>query len=281
MVLRHSKYFLELMKPTIMLMSVFSSLVGMVLANTQISLTNLLLSNLGIAITVGSACAFNMYFERFSDAMMERTKNRPIASGRLNANVALVYCILIGVLGIFIMFYQNTFLGILGLLSLFLYVGPYTLFKRKSYFSVLVGMIPGAAPVLMGWVAATGRFDWPGVWLFLLIILWQIPHTLIIAHYLKDDYKKAGIKTLTAWLGRKNAKILGIISSFFLLIYTLIIPSSFQVNSYYYFVAIILGLLYLYFNIKGYFSNANHIHDKKIKSLSLIHLSCIFLALVF
>lgn len=281
MVLKKIGPYVVLMKPMIMLMSIFSAVVGILLASKEISVFNSLTSCLGIAITVGSACSFNMYFERDSDAKMDRTKNRPIPSQKVSPKEALIFSIFVGVLGLSILFFVNFLLGMLGLTSLLFYVGPYTLLKAKSYYSVFIGMLPGAAPVLMGWVATGREIDWPGLWLFLLILIWQIPHTLIIAHYLEKEYKSAGIKTFSELIGPTNTKKLAIISSAFLLLFTIFYPPFHNLHPLYYVFCITLGGAYVYMNTKAYEQQESPIiSGRQIKNLSLVHLSSIFLGLV-
>jgi protoheme IX farnesyltransferase len=143
-------------------------------------------------LVVGSSNAFNQIWERDRDALMHRTKNRPLPAGRMQLGHAWAVAVITGVLGLVALFWLNPLTGAFGALSIALYVLLYTPLKAVTPWAVLVGAFPGAIPTMLGWVAATGRFGVePGV-LFALQFVWQFPHFWAIAWMGFDDYARAG-----------------------------------------------------------------------------------------
>jgi protoheme IX farnesyltransferase len=149
----------------------------------------------GTGLVVASANTLNMYLERDSDSLMERTRDRPLPTGRLSGDVALAlgfFCAAISIPWLTFGVYPVT--ALLAAVALVSYVGVYTPLKRRSPAALLVGAVPGAIPPLLGWTAARGSVDGPGVILFAIMFLWQVPHFLAIATYRKADYAAAGLK---------------------------------------------------------------------------------------
>jgi protoheme IX farnesyltransferase len=160
---------------------------------------------LGTALVVGAANALNMWWERDVDAQMSRTAKRPLPSGRLSANLALAFGLLLSVLSLPVLFLGvNTVTGILGAIALFSYVLVYTPMKKRSIRALWVGAIPGAIPPLLGWTAVTGRIDSAGLALFFILFVWQIPHFLAISIFRAQDYSAAGLKVVPVELGDRE-----------------------------------------------------------------------------
>ncbi len=188
--------FKEITKMRLSLSVVFSSLAGYLLATDTVSFSILLLLALGGYFMVGASNAYNQIIERDIDALMQRTKNRPIPAGKMSVNEAMTLAIIFTILGIAILYMINPKTAMFGAISIFLYTSAYTPLKTKTPLSVFVGAIPGAIPFMLGWVAATGTFSIePGI-LFMLQFFWQFPHFWAIGWMLHDDYKKAGINML-------------------------------------------------------------------------------------
>ena len=161
----------------------------------------------GIALIVGSANAFNQIAEREADGLMERTRRRPLPSGRLTAGPSLAFAIALGLLSLAALWiFGNPLTVALGLLALLLYVGVYTPLKYRTPAALLVGTVPGAMPVLLGWTAATGRIDPFGFGLFLVLLVWQIPHFLAISLFRKGEYGRAGIRVVPLVRGDEAAR---------------------------------------------------------------------------
>jgi len=158
----------------------------------------LLLTFSGLCIT-GSANAINQAVEKDTDALMKRTANRPVASGRMSQQTAYTFAIITGVLGVALMWkYFNFSSALLSAFSLFLYAFIYTPLKKINSIAVLVGAFPGALPCLIGYVAGNDDFAYAGWALFLIQFLWQFPHFWAIAWVSHTDYSRVGFKLLPA-----------------------------------------------------------------------------------
>ena len=193
-------YFL-LIKFTLSFMVVFSTVVSYLLApNISFDLLRVLLLFAGGMLVTGSANAINQILEKDTDAIMQRTANRPIASGRMSVNEGWIFVLISGLLGCYIMYTFSIEAAVLSLFSLCLYGFVYTPLKKVNSIAVLVGAIPGALPCMIGWVASFGvnaPNDWTGGWiLFAIQFLWQFPHFWAIAWLAHKDYSAAGFKLL-------------------------------------------------------------------------------------
>ncbi len=187
---------------------VFSAALGYLIALESISHFNWIQFSLliiGGFLVTGASNAFNQVWERKLDAKMERTKNRPLAAERLTITEAIVFAVLIGVLGEICLFQLNFLSGVLGFLAMFLYVMVYTPLKTISPVAVFIGAFPGSIPPMLGYIAVTGQFGLiPGI-LFLTQFFWQFPHFWAIAWKIHDDYLKAGFKLLPSAKGKTKA----------------------------------------------------------------------------
>lgn len=166
-----------------------------------------LVAVLGTALVVSSANALNCWMERDLDAHMARTKNRPLPAGRLSATMALYFGLALGAISVPLLAVMvNPLTGLLAAIALVSYVWIYTPMKQRSPKALLVGSIPGAMPPLMGWTAATGHLEAPGLVLFGILFLWQLPHFLAISVFRQNEYAKAGIKVLPSVKGNATTK---------------------------------------------------------------------------
>lgn len=192
------KDYFQLIKFTLSFMVVFSTVISYLLApNVRFDLLSVLLLFAGGMLITGSANTINQVLEKDSDALMKRTAKRPVASGRMSLNEAVGFAVVIGALGVFIMWYWFNFTSaMVGLFSLFLYGFIYTPLKKVNSLAVLVGALPGALPCLIGWLAATNEFSAGGWILFSIQFLWQFPHFWAIAWVAHKDYSAAGFKLL-------------------------------------------------------------------------------------
>ena len=188
--------FLQLTKFRLAISVVFSSIAGYLLAVEQIEVSILLGLFLGGFAMVGASNAFNQWIEKEKDALMDRTKNRPLPAGRMSDITALIIASTLTLLGIYILNNINFKTALFGAFSIFIYTCVYTPLKSMTPLSVFVGAFPGAVPFMLGWVAATDSFGIePGV-LFMVQFFWQFPHFWAIGWMMDDDYKKARFKML-------------------------------------------------------------------------------------
>jgi len=184
--------FKEITKIRLSVSVVFSSIAGYLLGAETIEIYTLILLAFGGYFMVGASNAYNQIIEKDLDALMNRTKNRPIPAGRMTVNTAFTIAIIFTILGIAALYVINPKTAMYGAISIFLYTSVYTPLKTKTPLAVFVGAIPGAIPFMLGWVAARNEFGIEPGTLFAIQFFWQFPHFWAIGWYLFDDYKKGG-----------------------------------------------------------------------------------------
>jgi protoheme IX farnesyltransferase len=195
-----------LVKPRIMIMALLTAAGALRLATGAVSTAHTIWMLAGCALIVGAANTLNMWLERDSDCLMARTKNRPLPQHRLAASTAIIFGGILGALALPTLAACGLVPAALGLVALLLYVGAYTPMKQRTHWATWVGAVPGAMPALIGWTAATGRIDLPGLAVFGVLFFWQIPHTHAIAIYRQREYDAAGLKTLPGTHGVAAAR---------------------------------------------------------------------------
>jgi heme o synthase len=197
------KDYLQLVKPSLSIMVVFSSVICYLLApHIFFNLKMIILLFVGGFLVTGSANTINQVVEKDTDAMMKRTSSRPIASQRMSVEHGWAFAIVTGILGVFILgFFFNLLAAGLAAFSLFLYAFIYTPLKKINSMAVLMGAIPGALPCLIGWAAGTNELSTGGWVLFGLQFIWQFPHFWAIAWVAHKDYSTAGFKLLPSESG--------------------------------------------------------------------------------
>ncbi|TXE06747.1 protoheme IX farnesyltransferase [Gelidibacter salicanalis] len=184
--------FKEITKMRLSLSVVFSAIAGYLLGAESIDFGIIVLLAFGGYFMVGASNAYNQIIERDLDALMDRTKNRPIPSGRMSVNSAFTLAVIFTILGIGTLYVINPRTAMYGAISIFLYTSVYTPLKTKTPLSVFAGAIPGAIPFMLGWVAARNDFGIEPGTLFAIQFFWQFPHFWAIGWFLFDDYKKGG-----------------------------------------------------------------------------------------
>lgn len=204
------KDLIQLTKPRLLLLNVIASLAGFCMASKwHIDWLLMIWMLIGTTLTIASACVINNYWDRDEDKKMERTSNRPLPSGRLSPPTVLMYGIILGIVGIGMLFVLvNPVAGWLGLLGWFVYVFIYTMWlKRTSTWNTSIGGISGAMPPVIGYVAVTEEVD-IGAWLlFALLFLWQPPHFWSLAIRKVEEYRAAGFPMLPVVKGIKRTKL--------------------------------------------------------------------------
>ncbi len=182
---------------------VFSSLAGYLLGAESLDIKTLLLLSIGGYCMVGASNVYNQVIERRSDSLMKRTANRPVATGRMSVQTALIIGFLMTLLGLYLLFIINPITALFGAISIFLYTSIYTPLKQVTPLSVFIGAFPGAIPFMLGWVAATGDFSIEPGTLFMIQFFWQFPHFWALGWWLYDDYEKGGFFMLPT--GKRDA----------------------------------------------------------------------------
>ena len=245
---------LILIKYRLSLSVVLSSVCSYLIAFDIFSLITFSLLVVGGFFVVGASNGFNQVIERRRDALMIRTSSRPIPSGVMTVNKALVICITLGILGLSMLYLINFRTALFGLVSMIIYLGLYTPLKTLTPLSVFFGAIPGAIPFMLGWVAVTNRFSIETGILFMIQFFWQFPHFWAIGWVSHDDYKNAGFKMLPSGK-RDNATAFQIV---FYSIWMIIVSSlpyfnftgKLSIGTYSLILILISGLIMLYQALK-------------------------------
>ncbi|MCK0145985.1 heme o synthase [Arenibacter sp. F26102] len=194
--------FKEITKARLAVSVVFSSIAGYFLGAVEINFLSVLLLAFGGYCMVGASNAYNQIIEKDLDALMSRTKNRPIPAGRMSVGTAMAIAVLMTILGIVALYFLNPKTAMFGAISIFLYTSVYTPLKTITPLAVFVGAFPGAIPFMLGWVAATDNFGVEPGTLFMIQFFWQFPHFWALGWMLDEDYKKGGFKMLPT--GKKD-----------------------------------------------------------------------------
>jgi protoheme IX farnesyltransferase len=242
--------YLELTKPKVSLLIVFTAVVGMVLASPGwIPLNALILGSLGIAMASGSAAAFNHILDRRIDAQMNRTRRRPLPTGHLQESRAVAFAVTLGLLSMLILWVGvNALTAALTFCSLIGYAIVYTLWlKRATPQNIVIGGAAGAAPPVLGWAAVTNSIDPNALVLFLIVFTWTPPHFWALAIARRDDYAKVGIPMLPVTHGIPYTR-LQIVLYTILLILTTLLPFLTRMSGLVYLAAALaLNARFLYF----------------------------------
>lgn len=248
--------FKEITKMRLSLSVVFSSLAGYLLGVETVNGYTLLLLAFGGYFMVGASNAFNQIIEKDLDALMERTKNRPIPAGRMSVNSAFTLASIFTILGITILYIINPQTAMFGAISIFLYTSAYTPLKTKTPLSVFVGAIPGAIPFMLGWVAATNDFGIEPGTLFMIQFFWQFPHFWAIGWFLHEDYQKAGFNMLPTGKRDKGTAVQTILYTIWTIIVSIIpvfgFTGSLHLTIAGTIIVFLLGLVMLYYAVQLY-----------------------------
>jgi protoheme IX farnesyltransferase len=241
-----------------------------------------MLTLLGTVLIMASSCVFNNYFDRELDLKMERTRNRSLPTGRLTPKVVLSYAIILGVLGLLVLFsFSGALAGLCGMFGMFVYVIMYTLWlKRSSTWSTSIGGLSGAMPPVIGYVAVTGRMDL-GAWLLLaMLFLWQPPHFWALAIRRVEDYRAGGFPLLPVVKGIERTKI-QMIPYLVLQIFVPILMYAYGYAGIFYLtVSLILSVLWLYYALKGFRAKNTDAWAKKVFLYSINYLSLSFILMI-
>ena len=242
----------SLLKPRVMSLSIFTSFVGMIIAPGSLSFTTGLLAILAISIGSGASGALNMWYERDTDKLMNRTKDRALPTNQISANGALIYGIALSIIAVSMLYLvSNLAAAGLLLLTICFYIFVYTIWlKKRTPQNIVIGGAAGAFPPMIGWAVVTGGVSTEICLLFMLIFLWTPPHFWALALYKSDDYKKAGIPMMPLIVGERKTINLIIAYSITLLPLTLIMSSYYSLFFGVSSTALSIFFIYLAFDLK-------------------------------
>lgn len=251
--------FKEITKAGLAVSVLFSSIAGYLLGvDKEHPFSWLILAMLAVGgyCMVGASNAFNQVIEKDLDAKMDRTKNRPVPSGRITPNHALFIASLLTIIGLVLLYNVNPKSAMFGAISIFLYTSVYTPLKQHTPLSVFVGAFPGAIPFMLGWVAATNNFGIEAGTLFLIQFFWQFPHFWAIGWFLFEDYEKAGFFMLPTGKKDKSTALQTILYSVWLLVASLLPALGYTGKLYISPIAAVivflLGLWMIFYAVKLY-----------------------------
>ncbi len=272
----------ELTKPRITFLIVLTAAAGFALATRgRMDYLRMASAMIGIGLLSSGIATLNQYMERDLDALMRRTADRPLPSGKLLPWEALVFGAGLTVLAeLYLAVLVNPLTALLGLSVIAGYLFGYTPLKTKTSLSTLVGAFPGAVPPLIGWTAARGELSLEAWVLFAILFLWQFPHFLAIAWMYREDYARAGILMLP--VVEPDGRITGqqIVIYTLMLLPVSLLPTVLGISGrVYFFGAIILGLLFLYSSVRAAFSQSRQ-EARRLLLASVIYLPLLFILMV-
>ena len=277
------KDYLQLMKPSLSIMVVFSSVICYLLAPKVVEYDwiMILLLFIGGMLVTGSANTINQIVERETDAIMKRTASRPVASGRMSVEEGWAFAVITGLVGVFILgYYFNWLSAGLAAFSLFLYAFVYTPLKRVNAIAVLVGAFPGALPCLIGWAAGEDKLSAGGWVLFAIQFLWQFPHFWAIAWVAHNDYSSAGFKLLPSDKGPTKWTALQTVIYALLLLPVCAVPYLMGMTGSLSLIIVSLTNIFLLIQCIRLYREHNSKAARRVMFSSYLHLPVVFLALL-
>ncbi|MEL7536877.1 MAG: heme o synthase [Pseudomonadota bacterium] len=279
---RRWREFYELTKPRVVMLIVFTAIVGMFLATPGLPpLSALLFGTLGIALASASAAAINQVLDARVDARMARTQGRPLPQGTLSEGSAIRFALALGIAGMLILsFGVNVLTAVLTFASLIGYAVIYTAYlKRATPQNIVIGGAAGAAPPVLGWAAATGEVHAHALILFLIIFVWTPPHFWALAIARKDEYAKVGIPMLPVTHGNAFTRQFILLYTILTVIVTLL-PWLTQMSGLpYLFAAIVLGALFLWHAVQVWRARES-VWPMRMFTFSIHYLMALFAALL-
>jgi heme o synthase len=271
-----------LTKPGVTRMCLLTTFGGLALAPVAWDWTTAMSAMFGTACAVGGANAFNMWIERDADARMSRTRRRPLPAGRLAPALAVRFAWTLSILAIVVLAVgTNLLTAALAAAAIASYVLVYTPLKYRTPLALIIGAIPGAAPPLLGWTAATGSIDPPALVLFGILLVWQLPHFLAIALYRQEDYARAGIRIVPIVRGVPIAKIQAVAWSMVLVPVSMLLVPLGVAGDIYLVCAVVLGCGFLAWAFSGLDNAAGVRWARGFFFASLFYLPALTLALLW
>ena len=273
----------ELTKFRLTLSVVFSSFISYMLGAKEFDIKILMLLLFGGFFVVAASNIYNQIIEKDLDALMIRTRNRPLPTNRISVNAALILAILFTIIGLTLLYIIYPIVALLAAVSIFLYASVYTPLKLITPLSVFVGAIPGALPFMLGWVAATGKVGIEAVILFLMQFFWQFPHFWSIGWMQNKDYENAGFKMLPTGKKDKSTTSQIIFYSIWAVLMSIIpafnLTGDLFLSVYGLIFVLIIGLVLIYYAV-NLFNNSSDINARKLMLASVSYLTLMQIVLL-
>ena len=274
--------YVSLGKPRITTMVCMTTFVGFYLASKDhMDVPKLLATLLSVFLVSFGSCSLNQVIEVNEDRAMDRTKNRPLPSGRLTMSSGISISIATVMIGIIVMALEVNSLATVFLIFSFLgYAIFYTPLKKVTNLNTLIGAIPGALPPMIGWMAATGQFAYQGLLLFMIMFFWQLPHFLAIAWMFGDDYKKAKMRMLPLTDPKGDITARQALLYTFALMPIGLIPSLVGLTGIVYFIGSLIVSIWFLRRVYSFFLIREKAQARRMMFGSLIYLTCVFVLMV-
>ncbi len=261
-----------LTKPGIVLGNLITATSGAALASKgHMNYQILLWTLLGLSLVMASACAFNNYIDRKSDEKMTRTKNRPLVKGVISARNAILFASILILLGLFVLFHFTNLLTVwVATGGFFVYVVLYSIWKYRSVHGTVIGSVAGGVPPVVGYCAVSNHFDMGALLLFLIVVLWQMPHFFSIAMYRLDDYIAAAIPVLPVKRGAHRTKVQMLLYIIFFMIAAWMLLAFGYAGYFYLAVSTLLGGIWIWLCMKGFKSKNDQLWARQMFRFSLV-----------
>jgi protoheme IX farnesyltransferase len=270
--------FIEITKLRLSVSVVFSSVISYLIGMSEFNFEIFSYLVLGGLMMVSASNIFNQVIERDLDALMQRTKGRPLPMGQISVNNALVLGFTFVIAGLTFLYLINPLCAMLGAISIFIYACVYTPLKLITPLSVFVGAIPGAIPFMLGWVAATNELGVEALALFLMQFFWQFPHFWAIAWWQNDEYEKAGFKMLPTGRKDKSTTFQIIFYSFWAIIMSIVpyfnVTGDLSLSTYGLVIVLILGMFLLFYSFQ-LFKTSTTQNAKVLMYVSILYLTLV------
>jgi len=270
--------FIEITKLRLSVSVVFSSVISYLIGMSEFDFEIFSYLVVGGLMMVSASNIFNQVIEKDLDALMQRTKGRPLPMGQISVNNALVLGFTFVIAGLTFLYIISPLCAMLGAISIFIYACVYTPLKLITPLSVFVGAIPGAIPFMLGWVAATNELGVEALALFLMQFFWQFPHFWAIAWWQNDEYAKAGFKMLPTGRKDKSTTFQIIFYSFWAIIMSIVpyfnVTGDLFLSLYGLVIVIILGMFLLFYSFK-LFKNSTTQNAKVLMYVSILYLTLV------
>jgi len=271
---------IELSKPGVTRLVAITTLCGALTAPGSLGVLRLAAVLLGTVLVVAAANAVNMYLERDTDGLMTRTRGRPLPSGRITPEVALIFAAVTAVSGLALLaVVGGLFCAGLALAALVSYTVIYTPLKRVTPLSLHVGAVPGAIPPLIGWASVTGSLETLAWMQFAILLVWQLPHFLAIAVFRREEYARAGLRVLTVVRGVRRAKLEIAAQSLVLVLVSLLPIALGLAGIAYAAIALSSGLLFLVLATAGLAAQNDDVWARRVFFASMPYLVVVLGAL--
>lgn len=272
-----------LTKPGIVLGNLITLAAGFLLASKGSIHIELFLATLfGLALIMASACVLNNYIDVDMDKKMERTKNRPLVKELVSGRNAIFFAVFLGILGnLILLVYTNLLTVAVAAVGFFVYVVLYSLWKGRTIYGTAIGSVAGATPPIVGYCAVSNHLDAGALILFMMLVLWQMPHFFSIAIYHFDDYVAAKIPVLPVKKGMQQTKV-HMVLYILTFIVTAMFLTVFNYTGYLYLTAAVtLGVAWLWLCLKGFQSTNNPLWGCRMFRLSLVLITVICFIIPF